>query len=139
MSRKIAAGTVLALIVEAVFPSAASSDERRKVIAVPVSVNFGDYEPAHEGLQNAVEAKLMKSQLVTPNVDAYRALVVVARLKHVRGRGQTVTVTYSWDRKTIGRAIYACSQSEVGRCSANIVRGAERASATVRQSPSWLR
>ena len=139
MHKRIIAATAFALSIVAVVPSAALADENHRLVAVPVSVDFGDYDPAHEALQNAIFHQLTKSPFVTPNVDAYRALRVAVRMTRIKGNRQFVEVTYSWDRKIIRRTILPCSRAQIRGCSTSIVSGAERASHTVRRSPSWLR
>lgn len=139
MREKIIVATFLAFATGAMFPMAASADEHRPVVAVPVSLDFGDYNPTHEALQNAINDRLMRSTLVTPNADAYRALTVAVRLALVKGKGRIAAVTYSWDRTTIRQMTYPCSRAQISRCSTLIVSGAERASRTVRRSSSWLR
>ena len=137
MSEKIGAVNLFALTVAVMLPTAASADDRFASIAVPVRVSFGNYKPAYEALDSAISTKLLRSQLVTPNVDAYRALYVEVRLTRVRGSGQLATVIYSWDRMVISRMRYPCARAQIARCSTAIVKGAERSSYFVRRSSSW--
>lgn len=135
----IIAAAMLALTVSEFFPSAVSADEHRGIEAVPVLIDFDDYNPAHETLENAIDDGLLKSARVTPKVDADRALKIKVRLLRATDKRQLAEVTYSWDRTIISRKTYPCSRSQIRPCSAAIVSGAEQASHTVRRSSSWPR
>ena len=100
---------------------------------MPVSVDFGEYDPARAALMDAVGDRLMDSVVVTPNVDAYRALVVKVRLI-ARDKRRLAVVTYSYNAKLLGRSVFQCSRAQIAPCSIAIVNGAERASLLVRRT-----
>lgn len=139
MIARIAAAAVLATAMGVVLPTAASTDGRSDVIAVPVLVDFGTYRPANEAILNAIDDRLRQSRLVTPNVDADLALVVKARFFSTKDHRRMTAVAYSWSGKMLFRTSYLCSKAQIGRCSAAIVRGAEKAAVAIRRSPGWLR
>ena len=100
--------------------------------AVPVSMDFGEYNPARETFMNAVSLKLGKSRLITQNVDAFHALDVKVRFRSALGKRRLAVVNYSYDGKSLGRSVFQCSNAQIDSCSTAIVSGAERASRLVR-------
>lgn len=94
-------------------------------------LDFGDYNPANERLLDAIHTKLLASNLVTPNVDAYRALLVEVRFSYRTTHSRWVLVRYYWGSRMLAKAVHACPRAEVATCSSAIVRGAERASRAV--------
>ncbi|WP_416462338.1 hypothetical protein [Sphingomonas sp. VDB2] len=93
---------------------------------VPVTINYGRAIVVSDKLSNAVFFGIMRSNVVTINVDG--ETVLIANIDKTAGNSDGLRVTYFWKEKFLFEKEYDCRERQPAACGRKIVRGVEDAS-----------
>lgn len=93
---------------------------------VPVTINYGNAVVIGDKLSNAIFFGIMRSKVVTINVDG--ETVLIANIDKASGNRDGLKVTYFWNEKYLFEKDYDCRDRLPAACGRKIVRGVEDAS-----------
>ena len=131
MRRRMTAAITFSMIPMVQAPIAANAAAGQS-ITIPVLVATSHYANATDKLSDMIFFKAIKSKLITPNVDAPYAMIIELLSPKSSARKDRVDVVYTWHKRVLGKATFACAAAQVASCSTAIVKEAERVSRTVR-------
>lgn len=97
---------------------------------VPVTINYGNSIVVSDKLSDAIFFGVMRSRIVTINVDG--ETVLVANIDSDGGDRDRIQVSYWWDQKFLLEKKYHCPSKYPIACGRKIVRGIEKASSLLR-------
>ncbi|NWK98167.1 hypothetical protein DM806_21380 [Sphingobium lactosutens] len=90
---------------------------------MPVTINYGKAVVVGDELSNAIFFGIMRSKIVTINVDG--ETVLIANIDKASGNRDGLRVTYFWNEKYLFEKEYDCQKKLPVACGRKIVRGIE--------------